>query len=57
VRKPPRRDLDDVLWTGRDSEAILGVVNEPAVDLAPLKGVLADLVACRQLLESVFKDG
>ena len=57
VRKPPRRDLDDVLWTGRDSEAILGVVNVPAVDLAPLKGVLADLVACRQLLESVFKDG
>jgi DNA-binding transcriptional MerR regulator len=55
VRKPPRHDLDDVLWTGPNSEAILGV--EPAVDLAPLKGVLADLVACRQLLDSVFKDG
>jgi DNA-binding transcriptional MerR regulator len=57
VRKPPRQDLDDVLWSGPDSEAILGVMNEPAVDLAPLKRVLADLVACRQLLDSVLKDG
>jgi DNA-binding transcriptional MerR regulator len=57
MRKPPRHDLDDVLWSGPDSEAIMGVVDEPAVDLAPLKGVLADLVACRQLLDSVLKDG
>jgi DNA-binding transcriptional MerR regulator len=57
VRKPPRQDLDDVLWSGPDSEAILGVMNEPAVDLAALKRVLADLVACRQLLDGVLKEG
>jgi len=57
VRKPPRHDLDDALWSGPDSEAILGVVNErPAVDLAPLKSVLADLIACRQLLDNSLKD-
>jgi DNA-binding transcriptional MerR regulator len=57
VRKPPRQDFDDVLWSGPDSEAILGVMNEPAVDLAALKRVLADLVACRQLLDGVLKEG
>ncbi|MBN9008237.1 MAG: MerR family transcriptional regulator [Rhizobiales bacterium] len=57
VRKPPRQDLDDVLWSGPDSEAILGVMSEPTVDLAPLKRVLSDLVACRQLLDSVLKGG
>jgi DNA-binding transcriptional MerR regulator len=36
VRKPPRQDLDDVLWCGSDCEAIIGVMNEPAVDLAAL---------------------
>ena len=57
VRKPPRRDLDDMLWSGPGSEAIMGVVNEaPAIDLAPLKSVLADLIACKQLLDNALKD-
>ena len=29
----------------------------PAVDLARLKGVLQDLIACRQLLDSALKEG
>jgi DNA-binding transcriptional MerR regulator len=55
--KPLRHDLDDVLWSGPDSAAILGVGNAAAVDLAKLKDVLADLVACRQLLDDAFRDG
>jgi DNA-binding transcriptional MerR regulator len=57
AHKPPRRDLDDVLWSGPDSTAISGVGNDTAVDLAKLKGVLADLIACRQLLDSALRDG
>ncbi len=57
VHKPPRHDLDDVLWSGPDSTAIPGVGNDAAVDLAKLKGVLADLIACRELLDSALRDG
>ena len=57
VHKPPRHDLDDVLWSGPDSAAIPGVGNDASVDLAKLKGVLADLIACRQLLDSALRDG
>jgi DNA-binding transcriptional MerR regulator len=57
VRKPPRHDLDDVLWSGPDSAAIPGVGGGVEVDLAKLKDVLADLIACKQLLDSAFRDG
>ena len=57
VHKTPRHDLDDVLWSGPDSTAIPGVGNDAAVDLAKLKGVLADLIACRELLDSALRDG
>ncbi|MBS0530360.1 MAG: MerR family transcriptional regulator [Proteobacteria bacterium] len=58
VRQSPRHALDDALWSGPDSDAILGVGGgASAVDLAPLKAALADLIACRQLLDSVLKDG
>jgi DNA-binding transcriptional MerR regulator len=56
ARKPLRRDLDDVLWSGPDSEVIAGIVAEtPSVDLGKLKAVLADLVACKQLLDGAIK--
>ena len=57
AHKPPRHDLGDVLWSGPDSTAISGVGNDAAVDLEKLKGVLADLIACRQLLDSALRDG
>ncbi|MEH6950870.1 MerR family transcriptional regulator [Nitrobacter sp. NHB1] len=53
--KPLRHDLDDVLWSGPDSAAIRGV--SAGLDLAKLKDVLAELVACRQLLDSALTDG
>jgi DNA-binding transcriptional MerR regulator len=53
--KPLRHNLDDVLWTGPDSAAIPGV--STAVDMAKLKDVLAELVACRQLLDDAFGNG
>jgi DNA-binding transcriptional MerR regulator len=53
--KPLRHDLDDVLWSGPDSAAIPGV-SAPA-DLAKLKDVLAELVACRKLLDDAISDG
>jgi DNA-binding transcriptional MerR regulator len=56
IHKPLRRELDDVLWSGRNSGAIPGVGND-TVDLGKLKGVLADLIACRELLDTVLKDG
>ncbi|HEU4804832.1 MAG TPA: MerR family transcriptional regulator [Nitrobacter sp.] len=55
--KPLRHDLDEVLWSGPDSAAIPGVGNAAAVDLVKLKDVLAELVACKQLLDDAFKDG
>jgi DNA-binding transcriptional MerR regulator len=58
VRKPLRHDLDDALWSGPGSEAILGVVNEaPQFDLGQLKAVLADLIACKELLDGAFASG
>jgi DNA-binding transcriptional MerR regulator len=41
-----------------DEEAIPGVADlSPMVDVARLKGVLEDLIACRQLLDAALKDG
>ena len=41
-----------------DEEAIPGVADlAPALDFARLKGVLQDLIACRQLLDAALKDG
>ena len=53
--KPLRHNLDDVLWTGPDSAAIPGV--GAAVDMAKLKDVLAELVACKQLLDDALGNG
>jgi DNA-binding transcriptional MerR regulator len=54
-RKPLRHNLDEVLWSGLDSAAIPGV--NAAVDLARLKDALADLVACRRLLDDALGNG
>ncbi|MGA2055787.1 MAG: MerR family transcriptional regulator [Bradyrhizobium sp.] len=41
-----------------DEEAIPGVAElSPVVDLARLRGVLENLVACRRLLDAALKDG
>jgi DNA-binding transcriptional MerR regulator len=41
-----------------DEEAIPGVADlSPVVDIVRLKGVLEDLIACRQLLDSALKEG
>ena len=56
VHKPLRHDLDDVLWSGPDSGAIPGV-GATAIELTKLKDVLAELVACRQLLDDALSDG
>jgi DNA-binding transcriptional MerR regulator len=41
-----------------DEEAIAGVAElSPIVDMARLKGVLEDLIACRRLLDAALKDG
>jgi DNA-binding transcriptional MerR regulator len=41
-----------------DEEAIPGIADlAPGVDFARLKGVLEDLIACRQLLDAALKDG
>lgn len=41
-----------------DEEEIPGVADlSPAVDLARLRGVLDDLIACRRLLDAALKDG
>lgn len=54
--KPLRHDLDDVLWSGPDSGAIPGV-GATAIELTKLKDVLAELVACKQLLDDAFSNG
>ena len=56
VHRPLRHDLDDVLWSGPDSDAIPGV-GAASVELTKLKGVLAELVACRQLLDDALSEG
>ena len=41
-----------------EEEAIAGVADiVPIVDVARLKGVLEDLIACRRLLDAALKDG
>ena len=48
-----RHDLESF-----DEEAIPGVADlAPAADLARLRGVLEDLIACRRLLDVALKDG
>jgi DNA-binding transcriptional MerR regulator len=48
-------ELDDEDF---DEEAIPGVADlSPVVDIVRLKGVLEDLIACRQLLDSALKEG
>ncbi|WP_041344891.1 MerR family transcriptional regulator [Nitrobacter winogradskyi] len=56
VHRPLRHDLDEVLWSGPDSGAIPGVA-AAAIDLTKLKDVLAELVACKQLLDEALRDG
>jgi DNA-binding transcriptional MerR regulator len=56
VHRPLRHDLDDVLWSGPDSDAIPGV-GATSIELTKLKDVLAELVACRQLLDDALSDG
>lgn len=47
-----RREID-----AYDEEAIPGVADlAPMVDVARLKGVLEDLIACRRLLDAALKD-
>ena len=47
------RDLEEF-----DEDAIPGVADlAPALDIARLKGVLQDLIGCRQLLDAALKDG
>jgi hypothetical protein len=41
-----------------EEEAIAGVADiVPIIDVARLKGVLEDLIACRRLLDTALKDG
>jgi DNA-binding transcriptional MerR regulator len=41
-----------------DEEPIPGVADlAPVVDMARLRGVLEDLIACRRMLDAAFKDG
>ena len=41
-----------------EEEAIVGVADiVPIIDVARLKGVLEDLIACRRLLDAALKDG
>jgi DNA-binding transcriptional MerR regulator len=55
THKPLRHDLDDVLWSGPDSDAISGV-GATAIELTKLKDVLAQLVACRRLLDDALSN-
>ena len=49
-----RRDVDSF----DEEEAIAGVAElVPVLDVARLKGVLEDLIACRRMLEAAIKDG
>jgi len=46
------------VFDGFDEEPIPGIADlAPGVDFARLKGVLEDLIACRQLLDAALKDG
>lgn len=54
AQRRSRRDVDSY----DDEEAIAGVADlAPMVDLARLKGVLEDLIACRRMLDAAIKDG
>ena len=49
-----RRDVESF----DEEEAIAGVADiVPIIDVARLKGVLEDLIACRRLLDAALKDG
>ena len=48
-----RRDVESF-----DEDEIPGVADlAPVVDMARLKGVLEDLIACRRLLDAALKEG
>jgi len=49
------RDEDDI--PAFDAGPVPGVAGARPLDVARLKGVLQDLIACRQLLDSALKDG
>jgi DNA-binding transcriptional MerR regulator len=51
-----RAERDEDAIPGFDNGSIAGSGARP-VDVARLKGVLQDLIACRQLLDSALKDG
>jgi DNA-binding transcriptional MerR regulator len=58
MARSARRNIETHDDEDFDEEAIPGVADlSPMVDVARLKGVLEDLIACRQLLDAALKDG
>ena len=54
ARRSSRRDVESF----DDEDAIAGVAElSPILDVARLKGVLEDLIACRKMLDAALKDG
>ena len=50
-------DTDEDGMPALDSGPIPGVAGPRAIDVARLQSVLADLIACRQLLDAALKEG
>jgi DNA-binding transcriptional MerR regulator len=58
MARSARRNIETHDDEDFDEEAIPGVADlSPMVDVARLKSVLEDLIACRQLLDAALKDG
>jgi len=58
VPRLAKRDRARDFEAFEDEDPIPGVADlSPAADIARLKGVLDDLIACRQLLDAALKDG
>ena len=54
AQRRSRRDVESF----DDEDAIAGVAElSPILDVARLKGVLEDLIACRKMLDAALKDG
>ena len=54
AQRRSRRDVESF----EDEDAIAGVAElSPILDVARLKGVLEDLIACRKMLDAALKDG
>lgn len=54
AQRRSRRDVESF----DDEDAIAGVAEiAPVLDVARLRGVLEDLIACRKMLDAVLKDG